>query len=204
MGLAGGFALAGKTPVVMMQNDGFGNVVNPLTSLQQLYRLPALLIVTWRAEPGTKLDAPQHWIMGAKLLGLLKLLEVPATILEDDEAATAEALETARRTMDAQQKPYALVVRRGLFEAGQAPAPPSGDQPLRQDYIQGPSAHGWIKATSCWAPPATRGGNCGRSCDRAARSTPRDPWAVSVRWGWRWHWSSPTARWWCWTATAPC
>jgi len=136
MGLAGGFALAGRTPVVMMQNDGFGNVVNPLTSLQQLYRLPALLIVTWRAEPGTKLDAPQHWIMGAKLLGLLELLDVPATILEDDEAATVKALERARRTMDAEQKPYALVVRRGLFEAGQAPAPPREDQPLRQDYIQ--------------------------------------------------------------------
>ena len=142
MGLAGGFALAGRTPVVMMQNDGFGNVVNPLTSLQQLYRLPALLIVTWRAEPGTKLDAPQHWIMGAKLLGLLELLEVPATILEDDEAATAQALETARRSMDAQQKPYALVVRRGLFEAGKAQKPPSGDQPLRQDYIQAVSE--WV------------------------------------------------------------
>ena len=33
MGIAAGFALAGKLPVVMMQNSGLGNAVNPLTSL---------------------------------------------------------------------------------------------------------------------------------------------------------------------------
>ena len=52
MGLAGGFALSGRLPVVYMQNDGFGNAVNPLSSLQMLYRLPALLLISWRGEPG--------------------------------------------------------------------------------------------------------------------------------------------------------
>ena len=67
MGLAGGFALAGSLPVVYMQNDGFGNAVNPLSSLQLLYRLPALLLISWRGEPGLK-DAPQHRVMGETLL----------------------------------------------------------------------------------------------------------------------------------------
>ncbi len=135
MGLAAGYALAGRRPVVIMQNDGFGNAVNPLTSLQQLYRLPALLIITWRAQPGGKPDAPQHWIMGTKLLDLLQVLEIPTTVLEDDETATDAALAAAGAAMDESGTSAALVVRRGLFEAGPPPAPPDESQPLRHDYI---------------------------------------------------------------------
>ena len=36
----------------MMQNSGLGNAVSPLTSLTWTFRLPQLLIVTWRAQPG--------------------------------------------------------------------------------------------------------------------------------------------------------
>jgi len=48
MGIAAGFSLSGKTPVVLMQNDGFGNVINPLSSLQIPFKLPTLLLITWR------------------------------------------------------------------------------------------------------------------------------------------------------------
>ena len=36
----------------MMQNSGLGNAVSPLTSLTWTFRLPQLLIVTWRGQPG--------------------------------------------------------------------------------------------------------------------------------------------------------
>ena len=38
--------------VVMCQNSGLGNAVNPLTSLNAPFRIPTLLLTTWRGEPG--------------------------------------------------------------------------------------------------------------------------------------------------------
>jgi len=38
--------------ISMMQNSGLGNAVSPLTSLTWTFRLPQLLIVTWRGQPG--------------------------------------------------------------------------------------------------------------------------------------------------------
>ena len=52
--VAAGAWLAGKRTVVMCQNSGLGNTVNPLTSLNHPFRIPTLLIVTWRGQPGLK------------------------------------------------------------------------------------------------------------------------------------------------------
>src|SRR5689334_22564799 len=43
---AAGAFVGGRRPVVMMQNSGLGNAVNPLASLSYIFRIPALLIVT--------------------------------------------------------------------------------------------------------------------------------------------------------------
>ncbi len=67
--LIAGVALAGEAGaphgrgIAMMQNSGLGNAVSPLTSLTWTFRLPQLLIVTWRAQPGIA-DEPQHALMG--------------------------------------------------------------------------------------------------------------------------------------------
>ncbi|MFQ5765028.1 MAG: thiamine pyrophosphate-binding protein, partial [Rhodospirillales bacterium] len=50
--IASGAWLAGHRTVVMCQNSGLGNAVNPLTSLNFPFRIPTLLVVTWRAGPG--------------------------------------------------------------------------------------------------------------------------------------------------------
>jgi phosphonopyruvate decarboxylase len=136
MGLAGGFALAGRLPVVYMQNDGFGNAVNPLTSLQLLYRLPALLLISWRGEPGLK-DAPQHRVMGSALPGLLERLQVPQRILEDGSEALDRALAAAREHFRAASTPFAFIIRKNYFAAGEkiAAADASGLSP-RLDYIR--------------------------------------------------------------------
>src|SRR2546425_454825 len=48
VGLACGAHMAGKQPVVIMQNSGLGVCINSLTSLTLLYKTPALLLITWR------------------------------------------------------------------------------------------------------------------------------------------------------------
>ena len=61
--IAAGAWLAGRKTVVMCQNSGLGNAVNPLTSLSFPFRIPTLLVVTWRGQPGIH-DEPQHELMG--------------------------------------------------------------------------------------------------------------------------------------------
>jgi len=115
MGLAGGFALSGKTPVVYMQNDGLGNAINPLSSLQLLYKLPALLLISWRAKPGTK-DAPQHFLMGKTILELLDIFNIPCEILKDGIESLINALKKSEKHFKTKSTPFAFVMEKGYFE----------------------------------------------------------------------------------------
>ena len=63
VGFTLGAWLGGRKTVTMCQNSGLGNMVNPLTSLNYPFRVPTLLITTWRGQPGIK-DEPQHEQMG--------------------------------------------------------------------------------------------------------------------------------------------
>lgn len=132
LGLAGGFALAGKWPIVYMQNDGYGNAVNPLSSLQLLYDLPALLMITWRGEPGKK-DAPQHSLMGETLLQQLEIFKIPYTVLDDENYE--ESIGKAVAYMKKENKPYALIIKKGLFEKYEIKDEPESDLFIRMDYL---------------------------------------------------------------------
>src|SRR3989338_1211298 len=111
---AGSFMATGKLPMVYMQNSGLGNVMNPLTSLNGIYDIPALLLITWRAEKGWGSDAPEHWIMGRDMEEFLKVLRLPYRLLsvENWQADIGEMAVEAKKT----SKPTAVVVKKGLFE----------------------------------------------------------------------------------------
>jgi sulfopyruvate decarboxylase subunit alpha len=112
LGVAVGAYLAGRTPAVIMQNSGLGVSLNALGSLHLLYRIPALLLVTWRGYEGR--DAPEHLVMGEVLPRLLELFGVPfrAPPPEALEADVDWAAACVRET----RRPVALVVRPGIFE----------------------------------------------------------------------------------------
>src|ERR1700735_5683025 len=71
--IAAGAWLAGRRTVVMCQNSGLGNAINPLTSLNAPFRIPTLLITTWRGRRGEP-DEPQHEVMGQITPDLLALI----------------------------------------------------------------------------------------------------------------------------------
>jgi sulfopyruvate decarboxylase subunit alpha len=83
LGLAAGAALAGRRPVVLMQNSGLGVSVNAILSLQKMYALPTLLVVSWR---GHGPDAPEHVEMGALMEPLLATLGIPYRMATADGA----------------------------------------------------------------------------------------------------------------------
>jgi len=115
MGLGGGFALSGRLPVVLMQNDGYGNAINPLSSLQLLYKLPCLLLISWRGEPKKK-DAPQHSVMGHTLEELLSIFGISYKIIGNDLDNFHDAVSQAKKHVKQSSLPYAFVIRKGYFE----------------------------------------------------------------------------------------
>jgi sulfopyruvate decarboxylase subunit alpha len=112
LGVAAGAYLAGRTPVVVMQNSGLGVSLNALGSLHLLYRMPCLLVVTWRGHEGK--DAPEHLVMGDVLPRLLDLFGIP--FRAPDGGSMLAAADWAATTIGETRRPVALVVRPGLFE----------------------------------------------------------------------------------------
>ena len=92
--LIAGVALGGgrRRGVAMMQNSGLGNAVSPLTSLTWTFRLPQLLIVTWRAQPGVP-DEPQHALMGPITPKMLEAMEIPWELFPSEIGGIGPALE---------------------------------------------------------------------------------------------------------------
>lgn len=78
----GHFISSGKPAFVYMQNSGFGNSINPITSIadNEVYGIPMIIMIGWRGEPGVK-DEPQHIKQGRISKDLLKVLDIPFHIL---------------------------------------------------------------------------------------------------------------------------
>src|SRR3569833_1365835 len=110
--LVAGATLGGRRGVSMMQNSGLGNAVSPLTSLTWTFKLPQLLIVTWRAQPGVH-DEPQHALMGPITPRMLETKEVPWELFPSETADIGPALDRAVAHMDSTGRPYALVMQQG-------------------------------------------------------------------------------------------
>ena len=114
--LSCGAWLGGRSSVVMFQNSGLGNAVNPLTSLSYIMKIPFIGITTLRGEPGGQKDEPQHALMGAITTDLLELMKIPWAYFpmenEDVECALDEAQEHLR-----QRSPFFFVMRKGSVES---------------------------------------------------------------------------------------
>ncbi|MCS6924321.1 MAG: thiamine pyrophosphate-binding protein [Candidatus Binatia bacterium] len=111
VGLAAGAAMAGKRPVVIMQNSGLGVCLNALASLSLLYRLPCLLLITWRGYQGK--DAPEHLLMGEISPAVLETLRIPYQVLAAE--TVAESLRWARDTVQQRSTPVALLLPPGVI-----------------------------------------------------------------------------------------
>lgn len=115
--LGAGYHLAtGKIPVVYMQNSGLGNCINPLTSLldEQVYAIPSLLLIGWRAKPGVP-DEPQHLRMGAILLELLALLKIPYAIIDSSAVEIEGLFNKVQHHFERYSKPFALIFTKDIL-----------------------------------------------------------------------------------------
>jgi len=132
--IAAGAALAGEKPVVMFQNSGLGNAVNALTSLCYPFKVPVLLVVTHRAEPGGEADEPQHEQMGRITTALLDTMEIPWVRFPTEAAAMTAALDTAVAAMQTTGRPYAFVMSKDAVAPQSLKTKPADTVPGTREF----------------------------------------------------------------------
>lgn len=115
--LATGHHLAtGSIPLVYMQNSGIGNAVNPLLSLvdSDVYRIPMVLVIGWRGEPGKK-DEPQHVTQGRLTCPLLETMGIPYVVMAEDHDSLNKQIDDCYRSIRETGRPFAFVVKKDSF-----------------------------------------------------------------------------------------
>jgi sulfopyruvate decarboxylase subunit alpha len=115
VGIAAGAALAGKRPVLLMQNSGLGNCVNALASLTCLYRLPLFLLMSHRGGPGEQISAQVP--MGQAAPRVLEALAIPTITVKT--SADLDTLTACMKQTYANSAVGAAFLSRELWHAAQ-------------------------------------------------------------------------------------
>jgi len=119
MGIAAGSYLStGKIPIVAIQNSGFMNTLNALTSLQQIYDIPVFYIITWRGEGGKGSDVPAHDVIGTQMEQILQAFLLSYEIL--DPSTYKKQIQSLTKKAQTTDKPVALILRKNTFQPYQA------------------------------------------------------------------------------------
>ncbi|MFX0086698.1 MAG: hypothetical protein ACFFAU_13585 [Candidatus Hodarchaeota archaeon] len=112
IGIASGVGFSGKKSVIYLQNSGLGNIGDALTSLSQLYKLPMLLLISYRGlEPDN--EFPEHSIMGEVNESVLRAFKIPYCDLT--EKNWRMEIKNAIKKMNEASSPVALLVKKGVL-----------------------------------------------------------------------------------------
>lgn len=112
--VAAGAWLAGRRFVVIMQNSGLGDALNPLASLCLPYRIPILLVISVRGEPGSQ-DELHHEVMGRATCEILTAARIGFDWVPNTAADLEKAINRAMRYISETGSPFALLVRKDLM-----------------------------------------------------------------------------------------
>ena len=112
VGISAGAHFAGRKSAMLMQNHGFLTSVNGIVSLAQLYRIPLLMLITFRGEMGER--DPWHVQGGLSTEPLLRALGIPYRKLSDPDTVSNEVRD-AQTLAETSQRPVALLLTRSLM-----------------------------------------------------------------------------------------
>src|SRR5689334_24717829 len=83
IGISAGAHLAGVGSALLMQNHGFLAAINPIVSLAMLYKIPLLMLISYRGHLGER--DPWQTQGGRVTEPLLRALGIPIEHLSDPE-----------------------------------------------------------------------------------------------------------------------
>jgi sulfopyruvate decarboxylase subunit alpha len=95
VGICAGAWMGGRRPALLMQNSGLGNSINALASLDLLYKIPLLMIISHRGGMGEPIIGQVP--MGRLTVPLLKAMKIPhfSPSTKDAEDAVSRAWNAA-------------------------------------------------------------------------------------------------------------
>lgn len=126
--------LAGRSGGVICQNSGLANAVNPLATMSLPFRIPLLLLVTMRGEPGTK-DEPQHEVMGRITGGLLSSMGVDHSRFPTSADELAGTMAAVQAAMD-ERRSVSLLISGQAFSDPKPTGVLGGPAPTRMRGVE--------------------------------------------------------------------
>ena len=112
VGISAGAHLAGVKSAMLMQNHGFLASINGIVSCAQLYRLPLLMVISYRGEFGER--DPWQTEGGGVTEDLLRALRIPFARLDSPDQV-APRIRKAQTLAHSSNKPVALLLCRDLM-----------------------------------------------------------------------------------------
>ena len=112
VGISAGAHLAGVRSAMLMQNHCFLASINGIVSCAQLYRIPLLMLISYRGDFGER--DPWQTEGGAVTEDLLRALRIPFARL-DDRGSVALRIANAQTLALSSNKPVALLLCRSLM-----------------------------------------------------------------------------------------
>src|SRR5947199_5833274 len=112
VGISAGAHFAGVKSAMLMQNHGFLASVNGIVSFAQLFRIPLLMLISYRGNFGER--DPWQTQGGAATEPILRALGIPYAVL-DDPATVAKRITEAQTLAYASLHPAALLLTRDLM-----------------------------------------------------------------------------------------
>jgi sulfopyruvate decarboxylase subunit alpha len=112
VGISAGAHFAGVKSAMLMQNHGFLASVNGIVSFAQLYRIPLLMLISYRGHFGER--DPWQTEGGGATEPVLRALGIPFGFL-DDPAKTEKQIADAQTLSLSRLHPVALLLTRELM-----------------------------------------------------------------------------------------
>ncbi len=112
IGISAGAHLAGVQSALLMQNHGFFAAINPIISLAQLYKIPLLMLISYRGHLGEK--DPWQTQGGLATEPLLRALNIPYCLVSSP-GEIARRIKDAQTMANASLHPVAVLLTRELM-----------------------------------------------------------------------------------------
>ncbi|PYR64112.1 MAG: sulfopyruvate decarboxylase [Acidobacteria bacterium] len=112
VGISAGAHLAGVQSAMLMQNHGFLASINGIVSCAQLYRIPLLMLISYRGEFGER--DPWQTEGGGVTEDLLRALRIPFSYLDNPDHV-ARRIAKGQTLAASSNKPVALLLCRDLM-----------------------------------------------------------------------------------------
>jgi sulfopyruvate decarboxylase subunit alpha len=107
VGVCAGAYMGGRRTAMLMQNSGLGNSINALSSLNLLYGIPLVMIISHRGIEGEPICAQVP--MGEMTVPLLDTLGIPYYLPSSKDDATKAVFDAWARAIE-EKRPVAILL----------------------------------------------------------------------------------------------